>query len=161
MGTAYYRLSGTHPCFVSGEETSTRPSYPSSSNIGETLEITSEQNSWSTGPSSRSTNNVRSGPPEKRASTSSAPSGRAFSTTSASLSSLAVCRSPGFETLKKQRVLRTPCSIPQVDYIPESVGYKAAAYVLPIGSMFVANAVGYLTHMHSREQDSWREEKVI
>src|SRR5215210_5047849 len=103
-----------------------RPSYPSSSSKGETLATTEEVNSWSTGPPSRSTSSVRRGPPEKRASTSSAPSGSALSTTSASLSNLAVFVAPRFETLKKQRILRTPCSIQLSYYIVEYLGYKAA-----------------------------------
>jgi hypothetical protein len=127
------------------------------SNSGETLEITSEQNSWSTGPSTRSTNSVRRGPPEKRASTSSAPSGRAFSTTSASLSSLAVCRSPCFETLKKQRAPWTPCFIQRTNYTAEYVGYKEAAYALSPAEPIFANVRCNrpLTHCKPRLFDTY------
>src|SRR4051794_19852540 len=52
---------------------------------------------------------------------SSAPSGRALSTISAILSNLAVFVAPRFETLKKQRVRRTPCSITARSIIPQSM----------------------------------------
>jgi hypothetical protein len=55
-----------------------------------TTETTREQNSWSTGPSSRSRSKMSNGPPENFASTSSVPSGSTPSITSASRSNVAV-----------------------------------------------------------------------
>ncbi len=57
---------------------------------------------------------------------SSAPSGSALSTTSVSLSNLAVLVTPRFETLKKQRVSRDPLlQYSRKNYTAEYVGYKA------------------------------------
>ncbi len=59
---------------------------------------------------------------------SSAPSGSALSTTSVSLSNLAVLVTPRFETLKKQRVSRDPLlQYSERNYTSEYVGYKAVS----------------------------------
>src|SRR5215218_945227 len=108
-----------------GEETSKEPSYPSASSAGETAETTREQNSWSTGPSSRSTSNVSRGPAENCASTSSLPSGSEPSTTCANLSSLAVSHSPSFDVKKSNGSEDPLLSSSKPDYIAEYVGYKA------------------------------------
>src|SRR5829696_6843231 len=87
--------------------------------------MTREQNSWSTGASSRSTSNVSRGPAENCASTSSLPSGSEPSTTCANLSSLAVSLSPSFDVKKSNGSEDPLLSSSEPDYIAEYVGYKA------------------------------------